>query len=393
MKNTIFPISLFLILAFANCQTENQNLELKKGLVIHSSVTFDSVKQGNRILLSSQDIYEKVITIEGDSLTVDFSGITLIGTDFMTKPDQFTGVAIHIKNSKYVTIQNLNISGYRIALQADCVEHLTIRNCNFTYNYRADSSANFDIEKVKEGAITLNNCEDVKVLNSKISHNQNGIVANNSYLSNVGLCEIAFNAKVGLYFNRSTVDDILMNQIDWNWKAGNWYQNTPTSGTYTGNSMTHNGKVATLERWYNSNDFSFSDIDLTTDLNLEASEFEKGSVSTLKPNLPKGEAYKLPTKYGVYNFEYPAIFLRTVNKNEYVFAMFGHQIGNWKFVNAENVRSTNLKTGSFPATFIIQKEDLTKPFLIEFEFIGAGFYDELGVWNKKGKGYRFGVEM
>ena len=380
-------------MAFANCQTKTKKLELTKGLVINSSVTFDSTKIGGTVLLTSKDNYEKMITIEGENLTVDFGGITLLGTDYLTRPNEFGGVAIHIKNSKNLTIQNLNVSGYFIALEADSVQNLMIRNCNFSYNYRADSSANFDINKVEIGAITLNNCSDVKILECKINHNQNGIIANQTYLSNISLSEISFNSKVGLYFNQSNVEDILMNQINWNLEAGNWYQNAPISGRYTSNLMTHNGKVSTLERWFNSNDFSFSNIDLATNLNLEAYEFEKGSMTTLAAHFPKGEAYKLRTKYGVYNFEYPAIFLRTVHENEYVFAMFGPQIGNWKFVNAENVRSTNLKTGAFPATFRIQKEDVTKSFSIEFEFIGTGFYDEFGVWNKKGKVYKFGAKI
>ena len=69
--------------------------------------------------------------------------------------------------------------------------------------------------------------------------------------------------------------------------------------------------------------------------------------------------------------------------------MFGPTVGNWKFVNAENVKSTNLKRGAFPATFTLEKTDYSKPCLIEFEFIGEAFQDEFGVWNKKGKVYKF----
>jgi parallel beta-helix repeat protein len=393
MKKTIFPISLLLVLAFANCQTEHQNLKLKKGLVINSSVIFE---KNDTVFITNNDLYEKIITIEGDNLVIDFNGISLIGTENFTKPDEFKGVAIHIKNSKYVTIKNLNVSGFRIALQADSVEYLTIDRCNFSYNYRADSSANFDIEKVKEGAIIINDSKIVDIQNATISNNYNGIVLNNSIITGIGNNEIQFNSKVGIYIKYSAMGEIYKNKIDWNLVAGNWYQNTKKFGTYAANSMTHNGSVETMERWYNSNDFSFSDIDLTTEYKYKEStksQYENAKIPSLNPKYPKGKAYKLPTKYGVYDFEYPAIFFRTVNENEYVFAMFGPQIGNWKFVNAENIRSTNLKTGSFPATFIIQKEDLEKPFLIEFEFIGTGFYDEFGVWNKKGKVYGFGVEM
>lgn len=379
-------------MAFANCQTETKNLELTKGLVINSSITFDSTKIGGTVLLTSKDNYEKMITIEGENLTIDFGGITLLGTDYLTRPNEFGGVAIHIKKSKNVTVKNLNVSGFRIALQADSVEYLTIDSCNFSYNYRADSSANFDINKVEIGALMLNNCtNNIKVINSTISNNESGIVLNNSNVYQIMHNHLQFN-KIGLYYNNSTTYEMYFNCIDWNIIAGNWFKGKGPKAMDMTNSITHNGHYSVDKIYQYSNDFSFTNIELDKTVRRRASLISP-NIPKLDPKYPKGEAYKLRTKYGVYNFEYPAIFLRTVHENEYVFAMFGPQIGNWKFVNAENVRSTNLKTGAFPATFRIQKEDVTKPFSIEFEFIGTGFYDEFGVWNKKGKVYKFGAKI
>ncbi|NJN78045.1 MAG: right-handed parallel beta-helix repeat-containing protein [Saprospiraceae bacterium] len=349
--------------------------------------------------LVANDNYEKIITIEGDSLTIDFNHIELIGTDDFTKPDKFKGVAIHIKNSNFVTIKNLNVSGFRIALQADDVKDLTIDSCDFSYNYRADSSANFDINKVKEGAIVLNNSKNIIITNSTILHNYNGLVLNNSDVKKLKDCVIQFNSKVGLYFNNSTAKEIYLNKIDWNLVAGNWHSDKIRVTDLFGNSMTHNGMVqlGKLDRFANNIRYSKLITDEILDsftiklFHIEAAS-ERSLSPKLNPKYPKGEAYKLPTKYGVYDFEYPAIFLRTVNKNEYVFAMFGPSTGNWKFVNSENVRSTNLKTGSFPATFIVEKEDLEKPFSLAFEFIGERFRDEFGVWNEKGKVYEFGIQ-
>jgi hypothetical protein len=388
MKNLLFPIALFLILAFANCETDknnidNQNLKLKKGLLINSSVMFEKLDYQ----LIVNDDYENVITIEGDSLIIDFNHIELIGTDDFTKPDEFKGIAIYIKNSSFITIKNLNVSGYRIALQADSVQGLTIDNCSFSYNYRADSSAIFDINKVKAGAITLNNCGNVDILNSIISHNQNGIMLNTTILNKLKNSQIQFNSKVGLFGVKSGFGNIERNQIDWNLEAGIMDIMDIHIHYITHNSLTHNGFVfISIPMFSMDNDFTASTI------NFEIQENQNlDSIPKINPKYPKGEAYKLLTKYGVYDFEYPAIFLRTVNENEYVFAMFGPSIGNWKFVNSENVASANLKTGTFPATFIIEKENPEKPFSLEFEFIGERFRDEFGVWNEKGKIYTFGM--
>lgn len=387
MKNQLLPVLLFII-AFANCEMnpkniERQPLELQKGLVINTSMTFEN---NGEVMMTNNDLDEKIITIEGDSLTVDFNHISLIGTDDFTTPDQFKGVAIYIKNSQNITIKNLNVSGYRIALQADSVQNLTIDSCNFSYNYRADSTVIFDIKNVETGGIVLNYSKHIDILNSTISHNYNGIVLNHSILNELKQSKVQFNSKVGLYGSESGFQNVEQNQIDWNLTAGIWDVSNTHMHYINHNSLTHNGLVFINIPIFNAdNDFTASKIDLEI---KENQNLEK--VPILNPKYPKGEAYKLPTKYGVYDFEYPAIFLRTVDGNRYTFAMFGATIGNWKFVNAKNVRFTNLKTGTFPATFIIEKEDIEKPFSIDFEFIGSRFQNEFGIWNEKGKVFKFG---
>jgi hypothetical protein len=196
---------------------------------------------------------------------------------------------------------------------------------------------------------------------------------------------IQFNSKVGIYCKNFGETIIRNNRIDWNLFSGVWSSKENDAAFYQ-NSLTHNGKTDfIISKGYKNNDFTATEVDFEIP---EKQYLQK--VPKLNPKYPKGEAYKLPTKYGVYNFEYPAIFLRTINEAEYTFAMFGPSIGNWKFVGSENVASANLKTGTFPATFIIKKEDLEKPFLLEFEFIGERFQDEFGVWNEKGVIYKFG---
>lgn len=391
--------SLIIIFAFAKCQlesqtTDNQNITPQKGLRIHQSTV---LKNGEYKLLVTNDLHEKneikklhpetsaIITIEGDSIEVDFNNLTLIGTEDLTKPDEFKGVAVHIKNGKNITIKNLNAIGYRIALQVDSVENLTIDSCNFSFNYRADSTVDFDINNIKEGAVTINASSNILIKNTIISNNNNGVVLRNSKKYGFNHNYIRFNPQVGIYFDNSKAGTLSNNQIDWNLKAGVWY-NLQNDDAYHQNTLTHNGIIkGVINKFSRLNNFTATDTIFRNNQSTSSSGFPQ-----LDPKYPKGEIYKIPTKYGVYNFEYPAIFLREKSDNQYVFAMFGPTVGNWKFVNAENVKSTNLKNGAFPATFVIQKENPNQPFSIDFEFIGAAFQDEFGIWNKKGKIYKFG---
>lgn len=382
-------ILLFLIIffAFAKCQLEsetidNQNITPQKGLVINQS---SSLKNGEYKLIATNNSHEKIITIEGDSIEVDFNDLTLIGTNDLTKPDAFQGVAIHIKKGKNITIKNLNVIGYRMALQVDSVENLTIDSCNFSFNYRADSMADFDINKVKEGAVTINYSNRIIIQNSTISNNYNGIVLNQSKRVNIDKSTIQFHPKVGIMINdKSRLRGIDSSFVDWNLTATTWDSSGNGYPYYSHNSLTHNGFTFVSIKDQLTNTYTATQID------FRHPKFLINKNVQLDPKYPKGEIYKIPTKYGVYNFEYPAIFLREKSDNQYTFAMFGPTVGNWKFVNAKNVKSTNLKSGAFPATFVIQQENPNEPFSIEFEFIGATFQDEFGVWNKKGKVFEFG---
>jgi pectate lyase len=121
---------LFFSLLFSACTEETM---IRQGDVLSESF---SLEQTDTLFLSSDTISQAALTITGENLVFDFGGLTIIGTDTPTLPDQFTGLAIEVKNGKNITIKNLNIHGFKIALLANEIENLTIDSCNFSYNYR-----------------------------------------------------------------------------------------------------------------------------------------------------------------------------------------------------------------------------------------------------------------
>ena len=67
-----------------------------------------------------------LITIEGNDITLDFNNAELKGSNKKINPDEFFGIAIIIKNSKNVTIKNLKVRGYKVALLARNTERLIL---------------------------------------------------------------------------------------------------------------------------------------------------------------------------------------------------------------------------------------------------------------------------
>ena len=106
----------------------------------------------------------------------------------------------------------------------------------------------------------------------------------------------------------------------------------------------------------------------------------------------RGDQYILRNKWGIYNFEYPAIWLREINDDKYTFAIFGPE-GNWKIVNGNGFSQTSRQSGSMPATIVASKSKNEKSDLslsLELEFIGVEFTDQFGNVNPRGKTFKFG---
>ena len=107
---------------------------LKRGMVITEDT---KIKKGVYKLDAGRDFDHPVILIDGYRITVDFNNVTLQGSNSTKKPDDFFGVAIIISSkSSNITIKNLKVKGYKVALLAKDVTSLTIENCDFRYNYR-----------------------------------------------------------------------------------------------------------------------------------------------------------------------------------------------------------------------------------------------------------------
>ncbi|MCB0522677.1 MAG: right-handed parallel beta-helix repeat-containing protein [Saprospiraceae bacterium] len=125
---------------------------------------------------------------------------------------------------------------------------------------------------------------------------------------------------------------------------------------------------------------------------------EKGNAQPLEDANPtqldaaqlKGRQYILLDEWGPYNFQYPSIWLRNIEGDQYTFTLWGPSTGNWRTVGGEGWRKINQKTGAFPAMIIATREPGAEILSLQLEFVGEAFMDEFGDFNKKGKVFPFG---
>lgn len=212
---------------------------------------------------------QAALYIKGNNLEIDFSNSTLSSGSVLTRPDQFAGICIKVEG-RDITIRNLNVRGFKIALFAEDSDVLRLENCDFSYNYRprlysgreqedfADWLSyhnNEHNEWMRYGAgVYLKSCDMVTVKACTITGNQNallmvgcenGLVYNNRFQFNSGL-------GVGLY--RSSGNRIMHNFLDWNVRgyshmfyergqdsAGILIYEQSNKNTIAFNSATHSG--------------------------------------------------------------------------------------------------------------------------------------------------------
>ena len=121
---------------------------LRKGMVITEDT---KIKRAVYKLDAYQNADQPVILIEGYRVTVDFNNAILQGSNIKKDPDQFFGIAIIISShSTNVTIKNLKVKGYKVALLAKDVTSLTLENCDFSYNYRQHLNSTQEREDISD---------------------------------------------------------------------------------------------------------------------------------------------------------------------------------------------------------------------------------------------------
>ena len=203
---------------------------LKKGLVITSDA---KIKKAVYKLDADQNSNEPVILIEGYRVTVDFNNATLQGSNSKKEPDEFFGVAIVISShSANVTIRNLKVRGYKVALIARDVASVTLENCDFSYNYRQRLNSSQEKEDMSDwmsyhhnendewlrygAAIYLRNCNMPIIRNCTVTGGQNALMMTNCNDGLIVNNNFSFNSGIGIGMYRCSYNEVAYNKLDFN---------------------------------------------------------------------------------------------------------------------------------------------------------------------------------
>ena len=390
---------VFLVVFCFSCRKETENIRLEKGMVISESVT---VAKDTFRINTDNSIDSEAILIQGENITIDFQGAVLQGSNDKTYPDELYGVGVKVQG-KNIEIKNLIVHGFRLGLEARNVDGLKINNSEFSYNHRCKNTNYIDQYDCNplgtnprkiihySAGIKIIDCKNIELTRNKITQNSFGIVINTLNNSSIYNNTISYNSETGIMASGMDNVKIMHNFLDWNKKFGFNCPISSKNNLIAYNSITH----SKYNRFYKNTSFAN---------NLFPKQKANGNVDSLRKLYPplengqktdslltlyKGEEYILNDEWGLYNFKYPAIWLREINDNKYTFAIFGPE-GNWKIVNGNGFVQTSRQSGSTPATIVASKaENNEEPLSLDLEFIGVEFTDRFGKRNPRGKTYKF----
>ncbi len=172
------------------------------------------------------------LTVEGDNLEIDFQQAVLDGRQKDSLPDAFEGIAIYVHDCKNVTIKNVSIHGFKIAILAERVENLQILDCDLSYNYRPKLLSKWNRESLADwlyyhqnekeewqrygAAIYLKDCANALVKGVTSRQGMNGLLMTRCHHALVYNNTFSFNSGLGIGLYRSGHNRIMHNRLDWN---------------------------------------------------------------------------------------------------------------------------------------------------------------------------------
>jgi parallel beta-helix repeat protein len=256
--------SLLLLGLAAPLSAQVPVVPFKSGMVITRSVR---VRPGTYSAAAGDS---GVIVVRGSHVTVDLSGVTLVGNADRMHPDRFTGTAIRIDGGSDVTVRGIVARGYKVGIIARGVTGLRLLDNNLSYNYKPrlysgitkeslidwlDYHQNEKDEWLRYGAgIYLTDIHGGELRGNIVRQGMDGVMLTRCDSLKVWNNDLSFNSGVGLGLYRSSYNTIMHNRIDYDVRGfsyGYYYRGQDSAGlliyeqssdnVVAYNSVTHGG--------------------------------------------------------------------------------------------------------------------------------------------------------
>lgn len=218
-----------LLLALSLAAGQLPSVELRPGLVITRSVRI--VPKLYRFSAPAS-LDSALVIIRGDNLSVDFSGVQLVGLDASADPDQASGVAVRVEAGRNVRIVGGRIRGFKIGLLARGTHGLLLRGIDASHNWKPRLYSLIEHESLADwlsfhqnekgewlrygAAFYLEGVRGGELSGNRVRQGMNGLLLVRSDSLQIRDNDFSFNSGLGMGLYRSSDNVIVRNRLDYN---------------------------------------------------------------------------------------------------------------------------------------------------------------------------------
>jgi nitrous oxidase accessory protein NosD len=204
-----------------------QPVALQAGLLVERSTT---IRPGV-YRLPSAGLTTPIITVRGSGITLDLTGVELVGTADAVAPDRFAGLAILVDGGDRVTIRHAKIRGYKVGILARGVKDLHLSGNDVSHNWKQRLYSNVEKESLVDwmsyhnnekdewlrfgAGIYLSDVDGARIDRNRARQGQNGLMVTRSKNLTIWNNDFSFLSSIGIGFYRTTDSRIMHNRIDW----------------------------------------------------------------------------------------------------------------------------------------------------------------------------------
>ena len=257
-------VALSLVAVGAEAQ---QTVVPRAGLVITRNTV---VRPGSYQLAAPSDSGASLIVVRGNDVTVDLTGVRLVGSSTIDAPDRAAGIAILVDSGTNVTIKGAQIRGYKFAIIARGTRNLRLLDNDLSFNWKPRLYSIVEHESLTDwlsfhqnekdewlrhgAAIYLSDVRGGELRGNTVHQGMNGLLMTRSDSLLVWNNDFSFNSGLGIGMYRSDHNRIMHNKVDYNVRgyaegfyrrgqdsAGILIYQQSDSNTVAYNSVTHGG--------------------------------------------------------------------------------------------------------------------------------------------------------
>ena len=200
---------LLLIPVALTAQTRTPIVPFNPGMTITRSV---KIRPG-RYAAPAGD--SAALTIRGNDITVDLTGVELIGNPDRQHPDRFTGTAIRIDSGRNISVNGVSAHGYKAGIVARGVTRLSLLRNDLSYNWKPHLDSGSMKEAPNDGAaIDLADVTIAEIKGNIVTQGMNGLLLTRSTGVRIWNNIFSYNSGIGIAMYHSSRNIVMHNRID-----------------------------------------------------------------------------------------------------------------------------------------------------------------------------------